>query len=122
MNSAFFGQLSKGSVQPFIARQYYHQPPWTLSDTLGRAIEFYHAIFEDPPRRKLAVVPPKRKPLLVASDAQVERGQPPGAGYIIFDPEDGALRGALYKHLEKELNILGTSQGDIEVGSQLIAR
>jgi hypothetical protein len=122
MNTALFGQLSKAAVREFILRQYVHQPPWTLSDALRRACEFYEAIMLDIPRRVMKIRQHTRKPLVVASDAQVEKGEPPGAGYIIWDPEDGSMRGAYYKHGEKELSVLGTSQSEIESGRQPIAR
>ena len=122
MNTAMFGQLSKAGVRPFIDRQYRHVAPWTLSHTLQRACEFYNAIMKYPPRRVLPIRRVDRPPLVIASDAQVEPGQLPGAGYIIWDAESNDLWGAYYRHHPRELKKLNTSMEDIAAGKQPIAR
>ena len=122
MNTTLFGQLSKAAVRSFIDRQYRHTTPYTLSNTLRRACGFYLAIMAAPPRRTLPVRRRHKPPVVVASDAQVEQGELPGAGYIIWDAETKSMTGAYYQHTAKELEMLKTSMSDIAEGRQPIAR
>ena len=122
MSLAYFGQLTKAGQRPFIDRQCVHRPPFTLSDSLRRACEFYLAILEDPPKRVMSIRQRERPPVIIASDAQVEPGELPGAGYIMWDLERELLRGAWYQHEDADLERLRTSMAQIAEGSQPIAK
>ena len=122
MSLAYFGQLTKAGQRPFIDRQYVHRPPFTLSDSLRRACEFYLAILEDPPKRVMSIRQRERPPVIIASDAQVEPGELPGAGYIVWDLERELPRGAWYQHEDADLERLRTSMAQIAEGSQPIAK
>jgi len=119
-----FGHLGKAAIGPFRQRQYYDCPSrgWGVTDAMNRAIEFYKAIFEERPKRILPLGNRGQRPLVIASDAQVEPGEPPGGGYLIVDPETGARTGAWHAFTETELTLLSTSMADIAAGKQPIAR
>ena len=122
LNTAWFGQLGRAGLRPFLERQYRHRPPWRLCDALRRAIRFYQAVLERPPQRWVTVRQRMRPPLIVASDAQVEPGSFPGAGFLIFDSENGSHAGGYFEFYEEELEFIGSSMAKIRDGQQPIAR
>ena len=62
--------------------------------------------------RVLPIRQKERKPLVVASDAQVEPGQYPGAGYLIYDPETREMVGAHYQFRDAALAALDDLPGE----------
>ena len=61
-------------------------------------------------------------PIIIASDAQVAPGEPPSGGYLCVDMATNARWGAWTIFGEKELNVLGTSDQEIQSGRQPISR
>ena len=87
--SAQYGQLGRAPMRTFKQRQYTDKPPWGLSQTMERAIDFIEMLLDLKLVRRVPVTHDSRKPLVIASDAQVEPGTYPGGGVPICDPEDG---------------------------------
>ena len=76
----------RAMMQPFKQRQYWDIPPWTLSKTMERAINYVDLLISAKPKRRLYVDRDPRPSLVLASDAQVEPGRWPGGGVLLFDP------------------------------------
>jgi hypothetical protein len=120
-STAEYGNLLKAAMGPFKQRQYSDVAPWRLSRTMERAIEYIDMVIKVKPVRRMYAVPSDLPPLVVASDAQVEAGSPPGGGALLFDPVDGARIGFWTVFDDTILASWGLSQEAIDAGRQPIA-
>ena len=120
-----FGQVGKAALAPFKQRQYVDVPPWTPSNSMLRAREYYLKLLEERPVRQVRLSEAARPPIVIASDAQVEPGRFPGGGYLLADPDSAgagpARRGGWLEFQEPALVALGTSMQAIADGQQPIA-
>ena len=121
MALAQWGQLGRSGLSSFKRRQYWDVPPWTLSRTVDRAIEFVKVTVDVNPRRLVYIDRPVRPSLVIASDAHVEPGRFPGGGFLIHDTEDCAKEGAWPQLTEQHLETRGLSFEDLLLGRQPIA-
>ena len=94
---AQFGQLGKALMRPFKQRQYWDVPPWYLSKTMERSLDFAETLLDLRLERKVPVADDLRLVLVVASDAQVEPGSWPGGGALVLDPEDDSRWGGYFE-------------------------
>ncbi len=117
---AQFGQLGKQPLRPFKQRQYWDRPPWTFTKTMERAAQFMEMLLDKKLERSVKVRPDGRPALVVASDAQVEAGELPGGGVLVYDPETQRRYGGYLRFLDAALGLWGTSMACIEDGSQPI--
>ncbi len=118
---AQFGQLGRAPMRAFKQRQYTDSPPWTLSSTMERAIDFIEVIIEQRLQRRVRVVRDERPPLVIATDAQVEPGQWPGGGALLVDPVTGQRFGGYLQFHAAALAMWGLTLADIDAGRQPIA-
>ncbi len=65
------------------------QEPWTLSNTLRRALEYFRVILAKCPRRVVELAPPESPLVLLVSDARADGRALPTGGYILVDTDTG---------------------------------
>ena len=118
---AEYGQLGRAPMQPFKQRQCSDLPPWGLSDTMRRAMEFIRMLLKVKPRREVPVVPDERASVVVASDAQVEPGSYPGSGVLIEDAEYGTKCAGYLEFGDETLAQWGLTFQALQEGKQPIA-
>jgi hypothetical protein len=119
--TADYGSLLKAAVGPFKQGQCSDVPPWQLSKTIKRAIDYVEMILRMKPVRRMHVVPSDLPPLVIATDAQVEKGSPPGCGALLYDPATGAKLGFWVVFTDSLLAPSGLSQAEIDASRQPIA-
>ena len=64
--------------------------------------------------------PPKRKPIVVASDAQADTA--PTGGYLLSDPSDNVKAAAFFKFNKDFLNLVGFTTKNLNDGANPIAQ
>ncbi len=119
-SEAQFGQLGRAPMRPFKLRQYWDTPPWLFTTTMERSADFIEMLLNLRLEREVHVAPGGRKALVVASDAQVEPGEWPGGGVLVYDPEDGLKFGGYLEFKETALSAWQLTFGDLEAGKQPI--
>ena len=70
-------------------RQYADRPPFKLSASLRRALEFYLALQKADLRREVRIWGSPAKPLVIATDGRVDDAAPPSIAYVLVDMESG---------------------------------
>ena len=71
-------------------RQYVDKPPSTLSNALRRAILYLSDLHGLQLRREVSLGPACRRPLLVASDAQLDAKRSASIATLVVDVENSA--------------------------------
>ena len=118
---AEWGHLGRLHLSPFKQRQYWDIPPWHLSKTMLRALDFQDLLLEVKPKRRVYVGRPSKRSLVVASDAQVEPGSWPGGGCLVYDPEEDSRWGHWLAFKAQHLALWGLSLAELQEGRQPIA-
>ena len=107
------GLLSVGAVSDL--------PPWTLSKTMERQMDFAEMLLDVKPQREVHVLPSTLPSIMVASDAQVEPGRHPGGGVLVCGPHTQHRFGGWTQFLDENLSVWGLTVADIAAGKQPIA-
>ncbi len=69
-----WGKVGRGGMGPLIQREFTDTPPWSLSLSLLRSIEFHSAVLALSARRVMNVGDQRRELIVAASDGAVEDG------------------------------------------------
>ena len=79
-STAMAYHVGRAGMHPLKQRQYSDHPPYTLSHSLRRSLDFHDLLLSSWVRRELSLEPSSEKSLLLASDAQADTA--PTGGYI----------------------------------------
>ena len=101
-------------------RQYIDSPPWYLSHSLERALQYMRVVLQSVPRRRAKVDEAKRPPVIVATDAQADSH--PTAGFLSVDLETGKKSAGFMRFSDEFLHHLGYAVGWMEAGLNPIAQ
>ena len=120
-SASSWGRVGKAGFGPFKQREYWDKPPWTLSNSLQRSIDFFRAVFNDKPCRVMRLARQKCPGVVVASDAQADPGTQPSMGYLLADAVTGCRRGGYSAVTAESLTAWGFSPKRLEDGGNPIA-
>ena len=91
--TAMYASVGRGGLLPFKQRQYTDTPPWTLSNSLRRSIDFFQRLLSNIPGRMVMVQAPTIPPVVVASDASAEYPHYRGGGLVFRPRRSGEQEG-----------------------------
>ena len=111
---AVFGRVDRAALRPFCEGQYCnkketHHAKWWTTDIMCRIILFYDAVMKEPPRREPLLFHTGWKPLVVASDVQVEPDEVPGGGVLNIRPRERETVGLLLRDRHESYQLWGAS-------------
>jgi hypothetical protein len=118
---SFWGRVGRSAMGPLKQRQYSDVPPWRLSHSLRRALQFFKLLIAEKPRRSLKLHPSHLPPLLVASDAQADPGQLPTGGWLLADPASNLRVGGWCTLQQHQLDAWGFTAEKVSAGANCIA-
>jgi len=84
-----YGRVGRGGQQPLLQRQYSDSPPWNLSHTLRRALEYLLDTMKVVRPRVVPLHSDPTPPLIIASDGRQDDTSPPSIAALLFDPATG---------------------------------
>ena len=113
--------VGKAGMGALRQRQYTDQPPWTLSNCLVRALDFFYIILQDMPCRVAEIAPRSEPLILIASDARVDNDAWPTGGYVLLDCSDGYRQAGFCVFDGALLGMWGYCEERLRQGGQPIA-
>ena len=78
--SAMFNRLGRAAMRPIIQREYFDQPPFTLSRALGRSLCYIFFMLQMDLRRVFKIQPLPRLKIIISSGAQADSHALPSDG------------------------------------------
>ena len=84
-----YGRVGRGGQQPLLQRQYSDTPPWNLSHTLRRALEYLLDTMMVVKPREVLLRRDPTPPLVIASDGRQDNTSPPSIAALLLDPSTG---------------------------------
>ena len=84
-----YGRVGRGGQQPLLQRQYSDSPPWALSDSLRRALDYLLDTLHIVQPRRVLLWGDGQPPLVIASDGRQDEKSPPSIAALIYDLSTG---------------------------------
>ena len=113
--------VGKAAMGALRQRQYSDKEPWSLSNCLRRALDFFDLILDERPRRFVDIQPRSDPLILIASDARASRDALPTGGYVMLDCADGFKQAEWCVFDQDLLNLWGYTPDALDQGGQPIA-
>ena len=113
MSHAVWLGVGRAPMRPLKQRQYIDVPPWSLSNSLVRSLEFFLAVLQERPRRSVPLLPRAEPMVVIASDARADDSGPPSGGYVLFDTADGGRAGGFCEFPRSLLAMWGACDNPI---------
>ena len=87
--TGMYGRVGRGGQQPLLQRQYSDSPPWALSDSLRRALDYLLDTLHIVQPRRVLLWGDGQPPLVIASDGRQDEKSPPSIAALIYDLSTG---------------------------------
>jgi len=113
--------VGKFGMGPFKQRQYTDVEPWALTKSMLYSMSFFGAIFQQWPKRRVDLFPLRRRPLVIASDAQADPGRMPTGGFVAIDGESGVIQAGFIVFTQELLDVWGFTREVLDKGGNPIA-
>ena len=87
--TGMYGRVGHGGQQPLLQRQYSDLPPWALSNSLRRALEYLLDALHLVQPRRVQLWSDGLPPLAIASDGRHDETSAPSIAGLLYDPNTG---------------------------------